>query len=118
MKNMMRGLLAATAFVSIIGVAFAQDVQGVIGGWPTELKAQYDGAPQKVLPSAWDNFKPAAKPWKWCHSESYQGNPWRVTVTAELKRLVDGLIADGSVASFEVADSNNDVSQQISQIRA
>jgi ribose transport system substrate-binding protein len=118
MKNMMRGLMAATAFVSITGVAYAQDVQGVIGGLPTELKAQYDGAPQKVLPSAWDNFTPPPKPWKWCHSESYQGNPWRVTVTKELKRLVDGLIADGTVSSFEVSDSNNDAGQQINQIRA
>ncbi|BCG89850.1 ribose ABC transporter substrate-binding protein [Mesorhizobium sp. 113-3-9] len=118
MKNMMRGLMAATAFVSITSVAHAQDVQGVIGGLPTELKAQYDGAPQKVMPSAWDNFTPPPKPWKWCHSESYQGNPWRVTVTKELKRLVDGLIADGTVSSFEVSDSNNDASQQINQIRA
>ncbi len=113
-----KSLLVATAIGLSASGALAQDVAGTIAGLPPELKAQYDGAPQKVLPSAWDNFKPAAKPWKWCHSESYQGNPWRVTVTAELKRLVDGLIADGSVASFEVADSNNDVSQQISQIRA
>ncbi|UVK54277.1 ABC transporter substrate-binding protein [Mesorhizobium sp. AR02] len=118
MKDMMRGLMAATAFVSITTIAYAQDVQGVIGGLPTELKAQYDGAPQKVLPSAWDNFTPPPKPWKWCHSESYQGNPWRVTVTKELKRLVDELIADGTVSSFEVSDSNNDASQQINQIRA
>jgi ribose transport system substrate-binding protein len=115
---MIRGLLAATALASLATTAFAQDVQGVIGGLPTELKAQYDGAPQKVLPSAWDNFTAPPKPWKWCHSESYQGNPWRVTVTKELKRLVDGLIADGTVSSFEVSDSNNDASQQINQIRA
>lgn len=118
MTAMIRGLLAATALASLATTAFADDVQGVIGGLPTELKAQYDGAPQKVLPSAWDNFTPPPKPWKWCHSESYQGNPWRVTVTKELKRLVDGLIADGTVSSFEVSDSNNDASQQINQIRA
>lgn len=118
MTRMISGLLAATAFVSITTIAYAQDVQGVIGGLPTELKAQYDGAPQKVLPSAWDNFTPPPKPWKWCHSESYQGNPWRVTVTKELKRLVDGLIADGTVSSLEISDSNNDASHQINQIRA
>ncbi|WP_027055935.1 ABC transporter substrate-binding protein [Mesorhizobium erdmanii] len=118
MTRMLGGMLAATALASLATTAFAQDVQGVIGGLPTELKAQYDGAPQKVLPSAWDNFTPPPKPWKWCHSESYQGNPWRVTVTKELKRLVDGLIADGTVSSFEVSDSNNDASQQINQIRA
>jgi ribose transport system substrate-binding protein len=49
--------------------------------------------------------------------ESYQGNPCRVTVTKELKRLVDGLVADGTVSSFEVSDSSNDVNQQINQIR-
>ncbi|CCV12028.1 ABC transporter substrate-binding protein [Mesorhizobium sp. STM 4661] len=118
MTGMIRGLLAATALASIATTALAQDVQGVIGGLPTELKAQYDGAPQKVLPSAWDDFTPPPKPWKWCHSESYQGNPWRVTVTKELKRLVEGLVADGTVSSFEVSDSNNDASQQINQIRA
>jgi ribose transport system substrate-binding protein len=115
----MSGLLAATAFVSLVTVAHAQSsVEQAIAGLPDELKAQYDGAPQKVLPSAWDNWTPPKKPWKWCHSESYQGNPWRVTVTKELKRLVDGLIKDGTVSSFEVSDSNNDVSQQINQIRA
>ncbi|WP_275787069.1 substrate-binding domain-containing protein [Pararhizobium gei] len=119
MKTMTRGLLAATAIMTATTVAQAQDaVATVVQGLPDILKAQYEGAPQKVLPSAWDDFKAPAKPWKWCHSESYQGNPWRVTVTTELKRLVDGLIADGTVASFEVSDSNNDASQQINQIRA
>ena len=80
--------------------------------------AQYDGAPQTILPGPFDAFAPPAKPWKWCHSESCQGNPWRVTVTTELNRLVDGLIADGSVASFEASDSNGDAAQQINQIRA
>ncbi|WP_245463145.1 MULTISPECIES: hypothetical protein [unclassified Mesorhizobium] len=118
MTSLIRGLLAATALVSIPFAAHAADVKSVIDGLPADLKAQYDGAPQKVLPSAWDNFTPPAKPWKWCHSESYQGNPWRVSVTKELKRLVDGLIAGGTVSSFEVSDSNNDASQQINQIRA
>ncbi|CDX40898.1 Ribose ABC transporter, substrate-binding protein [Mesorhizobium sp. ORS 3359] len=118
MTSLIRGLLAATALVSIPFAAHAADVKSVIDGLPADLKAQYDGAPQKVLPSAWDNFTPPPKPWKWCHSESYQGNPWRVSVTKELKRLVDGLIANGTVSSFEVSDSNNDPSQQINQIRS
>jgi len=118
MRRTLSTLLAASALTSLASIAAAQDVSGVIGALPAELKAQYDGAPQKVLPSAWANFTPPAKPWKWCHSESYQGNPWRVSVTSELKRLVDELIADGSVASFEVSDSNNDAGQQINQIRA
>jgi ribose transport system substrate-binding protein len=118
MKTTIGGLLAATALAAMAGQAFAQDVSGIIGGLPAELKAQYDGAPQKVLPSALDGLKVPSKPWKWCHSESYQGNPWRVSVTNELRRLVEGLKADGTVESFEVSDSNNDASQQINQIRA
>ena len=81
MTSLIRGLLAATALVSIPFAAHAADVKSVIDGLPADLKAQYDGAPQKVLPSAWDNFTPPPKPWKWCHSESYQGNPWRVSVS-------------------------------------
>ena len=119
MNMRINGLLAATALVLSAQATQAQDaVATVVSGLPEPLKAQYESAPQKVLPSAWDGFTAPAKPWKWCHSESYQGNPWRVTVTKELQRLVEGLIANGTVASFEVSDSNNDVSQQINQIRA
>lgn len=118
MKTFLGGLLAATALTAMTGGAIAQDVTAAIDGLPAELKAQYDGAPQTILPSAWDDFAPPAKPWKWCHSESYQGNPWRVSVTNELRRLVEGLKVDGTVESFEVSDSNNDASQQINQIRA
>ncbi len=119
MRKSIRIFLAGASLAALGVPAMAQsDVSTVVSGLPDLLKAQYDGAPQKVGPSAWGNWTPPAKPWKWCHSESYQGNPWRVTVTKELKRLVDGLIADGSVSSFEVSDSNNDVSQQINQIRA
>lgn len=117
-KSICSLLASASLFVSGVPVMAQDDVANVVAGLPDLLKAQYDGAPQKVGPSAWGRWTPPAKPWKWCHSESYQGNPWRVTVTKELKRLVDGLIADGSVSSFEVSDSNNDVSQQINQIRA
>ncbi len=114
----MKRLTLVACAAAFATAAHAEDVAAVIDGLPAELKAQYEGAPQTVLSSAWDAFTPPAKPWKWCHSESYQGNPWRVTVTKELKRLVDGLIASGTVASFEVSDSNNDTAQQINQIRA
>lgn len=118
MKRTIRGLLAAGLLASA-GAAHAEgDVTAAIAALPDILKAQYDGAPQTILPGPFANFTPPAKPWKWCHSESYQGNPWRVTVTSELKRLVDGLIADGTVSSFEVSDSNGDLGQQINQIRA
>lgn len=110
-------LVVAALAAQVLPATAQTDVAGTIAKLPPELKAQYDGAPQKVLPSAWDGWAAPKGPWKWCHSESYQGNPWRVAVTNELKRLVDGLIAEGKVSSFEVADSNNDASQQINQIR-
>lgn len=119
MHTIIRGLLVSTVIVTGASAAMAQDaIQSAIDVLPAELKAQYEGAPQKVLPSAWDNWTPPAKPWKWCHSDSFQGNPWRVAVTGELKRLVNGLVANGSVQSFEISDSNNDAAQQINQIRA
>ncbi|WP_291743617.1 ABC transporter substrate-binding protein [Bauldia sp.] len=117
--SMMRMTIAgavAAAFAMSALPAMAAD-EDLTGALPDELKALYVNAAQGLMPSAYDDFKMPAKPWKWCHSESYQGNPWRVSVTEELHRLVDGLIEKGDVTSFEISDSNGDVSQQINQIR-
>jgi ribose transport system substrate-binding protein len=112
------GAIAAFA-AAFCAPALADDQAAtIVKSLPPALSDLYIGAPQTILPSAYDHFVPPPKPWKWCHSESYQGNPWRSTVTAELRRLVDGLKAKGVVSSFEVSDSNNDASQQINQIRA
>lgn len=84
---------------------------------PAELQALYtESIP--VGASAYDGFAMPAQPWRWCHSESYMGNPWRVSMTNELERLVNGAIEAGAVESFELSDSNGDVTQQISQITA
>lgn len=117
MKTLFCGLLAATSLTTALP-AFAQTVEETIAALPEVLRAQYDGAPQNITAGPLADFAPKPAPYKWCHSESYQGNPWRVSVTAELKRLVDGLIAAGVVTDFEVSDSNGDVGQQINQIRA
>lgn len=117
MKNLICGLMAATTLTAALP-AFAQSVEETVAALPEALRAQYEGAPQTITAGPLADFTPKAKPYKWCHSESYQGNPWRVSVTTELKRLVDGLIAAGVVSDFEVSDSNSDVGQQINQIRA
>lgn len=117
MKYLFRGLMAATALTVAMPV-FAATVEETIAALPDALRAQYEGAPQAITLGPLADFTPKAQPYKWCHSESYQGNPWRVSVTTELKRLVDGLIAQGIVSDFEVSDSNGDVGQQINQIRA
>jgi ribose transport system substrate-binding protein len=101
--------VATTALMST--AAFAAD--DPTANLPADLKQLYVGATSTMLPSAYDNYKAPTGAIKWCHSESYQGNPWRVTVTNELKRLVEA-----SGASFEVSDSNSDTAQQINQIRS
>lgn len=117
MKFLIGGLIAATA-LSLTAPALADtDTDGIIGKLPDLLKTQYDGAQQNVSAAPLKGFQPKAKPYKWCHSESYQGNPWRVGVTKELERLVGGLIEAGIVTDFEISDSNGDVGQQINQIR-
>lgn len=118
--------LVVVALAMAIGVtwltssALAQpaSVANIIASLPAQLSSQYANTTDALGPSPFDNFKFPAPPWKWCHSESYQGNPWRVSVTNELRRLVDNLKQQGLVSSFEMADSNGDTSQQIAQIRA
>ena len=110
----MRAISIAAGLAVLLGVSAplwaADDLTSPL---PDNLKQLYIGQGSTLLPSAYDNIKAAATPWKWCHSESYQGNPFRVTVAAELKRLVE---ASGS--TFEMSDSNHDVGQQINQIHA
>lgn len=109
-----RGFACGLALAALAALpARAQSLDAL----PPELKALYtESIP--VGPSAYDDFKMPPKPWRWCHSESYMGNPWRVSMTNELKRLVESGIAKGDVASFELSDSNGDVPQQIAQMRA
>jgi ribose transport system substrate-binding protein len=115
-KVIHRSVLAALTAASAT-LAATQAPAQAIDTLPPELKALYtESIP--VAPSGFDGFKMPAKPWKWCHSESYMGNPWRVSMTNELKRLVDSAIAKGDAVSFELSDSNGDVPQQIAQMRA
>jgi len=111
------GVAIAVAAIAIAAPSLAQDRAALLGKLPAELQSLYTDAIE-VGPSAYDNFTPKAKPSVWCHSESYMGNPWRVTMNGELKRLADVAIAAGDLSEFVVSDSNGDVTQQISQIRS
>ncbi len=102
--------------LAVPGAARADNEQ-LLDSLPSPLKVLYEGESANVKPSAYDTFTMPAKPWKWCHSESYQGNPWRVALTNELRRLVDLYRAKGLVSDFEMSDSNGDTSRQIAQIR-
>jgi ribose transport system substrate-binding protein len=111
---------AAAAMACVVGWGAGARAanENLLEGLPDNLKPLYEGATDTLQPSAYDNFKMPAAPWKWCHSESYQGNPWRVSLTNELKRLVDVYKKAGKVSDFELSDSNSDTSRQIAQIRA
>gem|GEM_PF-482030 len=110
--------LAALVAAQVLPGAPARAGDDLLRQLPAPLRALYAGDTANLQPSAYDAFRPVPKPWRWCHSESYQGNPWRVAVTAELRRLAGQFKASGLVSSFEVSNSNGDVSQQIAQIRA
>ncbi|MGH7122603.1 MAG: ABC transporter substrate-binding protein [Acetobacteraceae bacterium] len=109
--------LAAGAALALIAVGARAAEPPELQQLPEQLRILYTGETDLVQPSAYDHFKMPPKPWKWCHSESYQGNPWRVAMANELKRLVGIYQAKGWVSSFEMSVSNQDISRQISQIR-
>ncbi len=116
-----KATLLSTAAVMAIGLvtaAHAQSADGPLSALPPELQALYAGVEDTIQAAAYGDMEMPPKPWKWCHSESYQGNPWRVSVTQELERLVGLYIEQGWVTDFEMSDSNGDVSRQIAQIQA
>ena len=110
-------LLAAALLSSVALPAHADTRSDALQALPEDVRALYTD-PVDVAPSVFSDFKAPAKPWRWCHSESYMGNPWRVTFNDELARLVDGAKEAGDVSEFIVSDSNGDATQQISQIRS
>lgn len=124
MTKTQRKTFQLTAALALTGVlmgsstAMSANMPESFSTLPADVQALFGGIEDTVQASAYDDFKMPEKPWKWCHSESYQGNPWRVSVTNELKRLVDLYKEKGWVTDFEMSDSNGDVSAQISQIRS
>lgn len=110
-------LLAAALLSSASLPAYADARSDALQALPENVRALYTEAVD-VAPATFTDFKAPAKPWRWCHSESYMGNPWRVTFNDELARLVNGAKEAGDVSEFIVSDSNGDATQQISQIRA
>ncbi|MBP1884149.1 substrate-binding domain-containing protein [Sinorhizobium mexicanum] len=110
-------LVAAALLSSAAVPAYADARSDALQALPENARALYTDAVD-VGPSQFADFKAPAKPWRWCHSESYMGNPWRVTFNDELARLVNGAKEAGDVSEFVVSDSNGDTTQQISQIRS
>ena len=110
-------IIFTLAFVLCSGLVWAQN-SSVLRRLPRDLQAEYEESTTPVAVPDLTNFRPPSRPYKWCHSESYQGNPWRVALANEIKRLVNDLIAEGVVSDFEMSDSNGDAGLQISHIRS
>ncbi len=106
MKSRLNGLLAATALVLCAQATQAQDaVETVVSGLPEPLKAQYEVRRKRFYHPPGTGFTPRQSLGSGAIRNPIRANPWRVTVTKELQRLVEGLIEKGTVASFEVSDS-------------
>jgi ribose transport system substrate-binding protein len=110
------GLLVAT----IAPAAVAQDTSAdeIVAGLPDELAVLYENYAGEVIPAQLPEIAAGEAPWEICHSESFQGNPWRIALTNELERLADEFIAAGKVSEFRTADANGDVPLQITQMQA
>lgn len=93
-------------------------VEGVIASLPPELGGLYDHYAGSVTLANAPDVSGNPGPWKFCYSESYQGNPWRVALTNETKRLADEFIKAGILSEFVMTDANGDVPLQITQIQS
>jgi ribose transport system substrate-binding protein len=98
------------------GSMISPEAQKVINELPDELKSLYVKVGTPVDIAAYDKFKAPKSPWKFCFSDSYQGNPWRVAVRAEFDRLVKTYQDAKLVSDYLFENSNNDVDLQNAQI--
>lgn len=94
-----------------------QGVNPLAADLPDELKSQYVKVAGPVKKSPWASSEAVKQPWKVCYSESFVGNPWRVALADEMKRLAQSYKDAGLVSSFSMSVSDNDVARQNQQIR-
>src|SRR5689334_18456431 len=98
------------------GSLISPEAQTVINTLPEDLRNLYVKVGSPVNVAAYDDFKAPKAPWKFCFSDSYQGNPWRVAVRSEFERLVKVYQAAKLVSDYEFENANNDVDLQNAQI--
>jgi ribose transport system substrate-binding protein len=120
----MRKALFTTAAVAVLAAASvpavaAQDMSGeeIVAGLPDELSSLYENYPGSVTPAAIPEIS-GEGPWKMCHSESFQGNPWRVSLSNEIERMANEFIEAGVLSEWKQSDANGDVPLQITQFQA
>jgi ribose transport system substrate-binding protein len=91
--------------------------QAVIQSLPKDLQNLYVKVGSSVSVGAYNNFTMPEPPWKFCFSDSYQGNPWRVAVRIEFERLVKVYQDAKLVSEYKFQNANNDVDLQNAQIQ-
>ncbi|MFA4928939.1 MAG: substrate-binding domain-containing protein [Patulibacter sp.] len=82
-----------------------------------EIAAEYGGYDGELSKSPYADFKAAKGPWKLCYSESFQGNPWRVALTKQMKRIVGRYQKAGLLSDFSMSVSDGDLARENQQIR-
>ena len=114
MTKLMRKFTVVAMVLLIVGSVglWAQTntaaADAVIKALPADMQSLYGNLGIPVATAAYDSYKPPKGPWKIGYADSYQGNPWRVSVKDELFRLADSFKKLGKVASIESKVSNND----------
>jgi len=120
----MRKVLLTTAATALLVAASipavaAQDMSAdeIIAGLPEELGSLYQNYPGEVGPAQLPEIAAGDGPWKMCHSESFQGNPWRVALSNEIERMANEFIEAGVLSEWKQSDANGDVPLQITQVQ-
>jgi ribose transport system substrate-binding protein len=93
------------------------EAQAIIKSLPQELQNLYVKVGSPVGVAAYDTFTMPNPPWKFCFSDSYQGNPWRVAVRVDFERLVKAYQNAKLVSGYEFQNANNDIDLQNAQIQ-
>ncbi len=110
----------ATSTAAVTGTAALSGTAGsqaLLAGLPANLRSLYDHTTDVLLPSAYDGYAPAARPWLICFAATYQGNPWRAAVENEIKLLVRQFQAAGLASGFQQAASAGSATLQAQQLR-
>ncbi|MCY0899360.1 MAG: substrate-binding domain-containing protein [Firmicutes bacterium] len=84
---------------------------------PRSLVSAYQNSPIPITQSAYAHWKAEKGPYVVGFANSNMGNTWRAQSLADLKREFNLLKRKGIVSKLIVANANNDVTTQISQIQ-
>lgn len=108
---------AAPAAAAAAGPVDTGEVMGIANDLPETLSQSYGGYNATSVASPYADFKAVKGPWKLCYSESWQGNPWRVQLTKNMRQLADQYRDAGLISEFSMSNADNDVARQSQQIR-